>query len=908
MKRAVGELERLAYERQLRDLKHPPTYLDDDGVEHRYRFSWKTGNRVVRFFEHYLRFHKGEWANRPFKLQKWQKFIIRTAFGWLRQDGSRRFRTLFEEIARKNGKALALDTPIPTPAGWAQMGDLRVGDWVFDETGRMCTVTAAMQVQHDRPCFRVRFSDGTSIVADEAHEWFVESRKTGLPRTGLGPKSTWRERHIRTTRQLADSLHVSGAKVEWNHRVPLAGPLALPVADLPLDPYVLGLWLGDGTSAHGTITQGVQDFAPIRSAVEAAGYRTSDRSTQGTFGILGIHHILRGLCLLGRKHIPKIYQRASSGQRFALLQGLMDTDGYASAAGQCEFTTVSEVLRDDFLELARGLGFKPTLKTARATIGGRDVGEKYRLQFWSYGDRPVFRLRRKADRLRTAPASKTRAARRQIIGVEPVPSVPVRCIEVNSPSHLYLAGEGMIPTHNSEMAAGLALYMMAGDNEEGADVYSTATKKDQAKLVWNVAAKMVRKSPELARFVRVSTNSITCERISSSYQPLGADSKTQDGLNPHCNIVDELHAHKTRALWDVLDSGMGARRQPMTVAITTAGRYNPESIGYQQHEYARQVLKREVVDETFFAFITCPDETDLQGEAQFTDQALQKANPNWGVSAKLNYLRGQARKATLQRGFLPEYQAKHINVWSREAKRWLQMDRWALCEPAPLPGVDQRALAAARELALKGRPCSGGLDLSTKLDLTSLVLEFPGQGEEVTLVCRFWLPEAQVANNVERNLRHYESWQREGWLTVTPGEVVDYAFVRKEIKELAALYNIKEIGFDPHKATQLVTELREQDGIEMVDVRQGFLSLGSPSDDVEAKVVLKAVRHMNNPILRWCASNCIVSRDAAGNIKPDKATSQGKIDGIVAWVMARARNGVNVQRTSVYETRGFRQL
>jgi phage terminase large subunit-like protein len=562
--RAIGKLERLAYERQLRDLKKPPSYLDDDGVEHQYRFSWKTGNRVVQFFESYLRFHKGEWAGQKFKLQKWQRFVIRTAFGWLRQDGTRRFRTLFEEIARKNGK--------------------------------------------------------------------------------------------------------------------------------------------------------------------------------------------------------------------------------------------------------------------------------------------------------------------------------------------------------SEKAAGLALYMLAGDNEAGAEVYSSATKKDQAKLVWNVAAKMVRKSPELARFLSVSTNSIVCDRLGSTYQPLGADSKTQDGLNPHGNVVDELHAHKTRDLWDVLDSGMGARRQPMTIAITTAGRYNPESIGYQQHDYASQVLKAEIPDETFFAFIACPDEEDLKGAEKFSDVALQKANPNWGVSAKLSYLRGQARKAQMQRGFLPEYESKHINVWSREAKRWLQMDRWALCEPEPQLGVDQRALAAARELELKGKLCRGGLDLSTKLDLTSLVLEFPTEGDEVTLVCRFWLPEARVADAAAKGQRHYESWQREGWLTVTEGDVVDYAFVRKEIKELAAMYDLKEIGFDPHKAQQLVTELRSQDGIEMVEVRQGFLTMGSPSDDLEAKVVQKVVRHMNNPILRWCASNCIVSRDAAGNIKPDKATSQGKIDGITAWVMARGRNMVNVDKRSVYEDRGFRQL
>jgi phage terminase large subunit-like protein len=444
---------------------------------------------------------------------------------------------------------------------------------------------------------------------------------------------------------------------------------------------------------------------------------------------------------------------------------------------------------------------------------------------------------------------------------------------------------------------------VAADGEQGAEVYSSATKKEQARIVWDTAAAMVKKSPALARFVRTFKTGIVVERTGSSFKPLGSDADTTDGLNPHGNIVDELHAHKTRALWDVLASAMAAREQPMTIAITTAGHYDPTTIGWEIHDYAVKVLEQQFPDETLFAFIACADE----GDDPFSDTALQKANPNWGISAKPDYLRNQALDAQRKPGFLPEYEAKHINIWSQQAKRWLPMDRWQLSDPQPPAGVDVRALAVEREKQLVGLTCRAGLDLSSKLDLSALVLEFQ-QGDAVELVCRFWLPDAEVKRQSERGRRHYEGWAREGWITVTPGDVVDYAFIRKEINELSKLYKVAEIGFDPYGATQLVTELREADGIPMVEIRQNYLGMSAGSKDVEAKVVAQQVRHMNNPVLRWCAANCIVTTDHAGNIHPDKANSQGKIDGVVAWIMARARNSLSVAKTSVYEERGFRQL
>jgi phage terminase large subunit-like protein len=466
----------------------------------------------------------------------------------------------------------------------------------------------------------------------------------------------------------------------------------------------------------------------------------------------------------------------------------------------------------------------------------------------------------------------------------------------------------------SQIAAGLALYLVVADNEPGAEVYSSATKKDQARIVWQAAAEMVKASPELRRWARVLRNNISVERMGSKFEPLGADADTLDGLNPHGNIVDELHAHKNRDLWDVLDTAMGARRQPMTIAITTAGSYEPETIGWQQHDYACKVLEGTVEDDGFHAAIFAADEPPEDDHGfYFTEAAWGQANPNFGVSVKPEYLKGQAEKAQKQPSFFNTFLRLHLNVWTRTVKRWLSVDDWAACEPPTPPGADARALAIEREALLAGKMCFGGLDLSSKLDLSAFVLSFPDPLEpkkSADFICRFWLPRGTVKREAEKGNTYWEVWERQGWLTVTPGNVIDYDFIAAELKALKERFDIREIGFDPWNATQLSTQLMG-DGFTMVEARQGFKTLSEPSKIFEAMIVEKKARHMNNPILRFCVANAAKTEDAAGNIKPDKAESKGKIDGVVSLVMGLSRMILlQVDQKSPYEEegQGFRQL
>jgi deoxycytidine triphosphate deaminase len=373
-------------------------------------------------------------------------------------------------VARLEGKALALDTPVPTPGGWRTMGDLEPGDVVFDESGAPTTIVDATPPMIGRPCREVTFSDGTRVVADAAHQWVTvdkNGRRDGRARTT-----------IRTTDEIARTLRVNG---EMNHHVPLAEPVQYPTRlDLPIEPYTLGAWLGDGTTTAAAITSVDEEileqisgegypvrrlaYAPHLYSIGATG-RTRDAAT-GRYERNGtLSSRLRDLGMREGKYVPRPYLEAGVGQRLALLQGLMDTDGFVDdVAGRCEFTSINEGLADAVVELAASLGFRPIKSEGRATLNGVDHGPKYRIKFTP--DRPVFRLGRKLARQKASDARFHRF--RAIDVVREVASVPVRCIQVASPRGVFLVSRSFIPTHNSSLGRlGLLIHSTAGYVDPG---------------------------------------------------------------------------------------------------------------------------------------------------------------------------------------------------------------------------------------------------------------------------------------------------------------------------------------------------------------------------------------------------------------------------------------------------------
>lgn len=370
------------------------------------------------------------------------------------------------------GKALAIDTPIPTPAGWSIMGRLGVGDLVFDDEGVPCRVVMGTDVMVDNLCFRVTFSDGEMIVADSDHLWVTMTekervkaykrtdeyrarRRESRPRRGTGKRpyvaALNRAREydlldpptgtVRTTQEILETLTVRGRN---NHSVTLAGALQMPDSDLPIEPYLLGTWLGDGGTRDGVMS--IHEAAIAQNLRACGAVLSAWNSDPNIYQVEGLRPALNKIGLLGKKRIPDLYLRASIKQRIALLQGLMDTDGWAGGNGQCEFTSTSKRLAHGMRELLVSLGIKATICTGRATLNGKDCGTKYRIKF--VAPFPVFRLARKAARQKTDGFRPT-TTNRYIVSVEPVDSVPVRCIAVDSPNRMYLAGQGMVPTHNT---------------------------------------------------------------------------------------------------------------------------------------------------------------------------------------------------------------------------------------------------------------------------------------------------------------------------------------------------------------------------------------------------------------------------------------------------------------------------
>jgi deoxycytidine triphosphate deaminase len=386
-------------------------------------------------------------------------------------------------VARVEGKALATDTPIPTPSGWTTMGELQPGDWVFDHLGLPAPVIAVSDVLTDRLCYELKLSDGTAVVADADHQWFVRTKQD---RAGRKPG------RILTTRAIAATLRVGR---EWNHNIPQSEPLRLPRVDLPIDPYVLGAWLGDGTSTSATITSADTEILDeiaaaghaVRKNAAPLAYRIGgvggDRrvAATGRFGAdASLNSTLRREGLLGHKRIPPQYQRASVEQRQALLEGLMDTDGYCDKWGRCEFMTVRRSLADQVMELVAGLGFKPVLAEKRAMLNGRDCGPKYDVTFTPH--RPVFRLRRKLARQKSTDRGFFKMGR-AVVGARVVKSAPVRCIQVGTADGIFLATRAFVPTHNSSLGRlGLLIHSTAGFVDAGFDGHITLELANVASL------------------------------------------------------------------------------------------------------------------------------------------------------------------------------------------------------------------------------------------------------------------------------------------------------------------------------------------------------------------------------------------------------------------------------------------
>ena len=445
-----------------------------------------------------------------------------------------------------------------------------------------------------------------------------------------------------------------------------------------------------------------------------------------------------------------------------------------------------------------------------------------------------------------------------------------------------------IPRKNgkSTLCAAIGLYMLFSDDERGSEVYSAAGDRAQAGIVFEIAKRMIITNAELTKRSKVFRNSITNESKGNFYQAISSDSKTKHGFNANCIIFDELHTQPNRDLWDTLLTSTGSRRQPLSIAITTAG-YDRQSICYEVYDYAKKIKDEIIEDSSFYSSIY---EADLDDD--ITDEEVwKKANPNYGISLRKEYMKRESQRAVDVPSYQNTFKRLMLNIWTDSQTAWIGAKEWELCQG----DIDLKEL--------KNKECWAGLDLASTRDISALVLLFK-EDEKFIVIPYFFIPEDNAKKRSERDKVDYITWQNQNHLTFTNGDVADYNFIKEKIMELGNEFRIQSICYDRWNASQLVIDLTNE-GVPMEPFGQGFQSMAAPSKQLESLILSKQILHNGNPVLKWMISNTVMEEDAAGNIKPSKKKSSEKIDGVVSLIMSLGSYMTEGDVSSVYNERGL---
>jgi phage terminase large subunit-like protein len=450
----------------------------------------------------------------------------------------------------------------------------------------------------------------------------------------------------------------------------------------------------------------------------------------------------------------------------------------------------------------------------------------------------------------------------------------------------------------STQIAATGIYGLGFDGENGAEIYSVATKEDQAKITFDEGQRMTKKSENLGGLAQINKKSTYIEATESYWKPLGKDSKTQDGLNPHMVLVDEFHAHPDRSMLDVMDSAVGARSQPLLLIITTAG-FNVQSACYLERDYAIKVLEGTIEDDSYFAIIYTLDRDETTGEL-FDDwtnpKVWIKANPNLGVSLYEKDMKRMCRKAQNDPLTVNNFLTKRLNIWTTQVTKFFNIEKWNMCTDAV--SLDE----------LSGKPCYLGVDLNSKIDIGAILCVFPWIDGRVVLYPKFYCPRDGAEERSRKDRVPYLAWAEQGYLELTEGSRTDYEYIKSDICKLWSMFDVIKMGFDQWNFEYLYQRLISDgmDSSKVIEYPQTIKNMSEPTKELSALVVDEKLIHNGNPVLRWMASNTAVYRDPNDNVRPVKEKSSEKIDGIIAAIIAMGIMLIEPEKKeSVYEIRGL---
>lgn len=793
-------------------------------------------------------------------------------------------------MARKNGKGLALDTPIPTPLGWRTIADITAGDSVYGSDGLPTVVVGTSGVNTGLRCWRLTFSDGSEIIADEEHQWTTkhynrpwEGVKAGRPRV-----------EVVTTPQISQSIHVNrpDGKIAYNHKLKIAPPLSSTPVELPIDPYLLGAWLGDGKSSAAMIASGDEDVNHMMEQIAESTWKPHAKRARTCWAVYvpgGFLVALRKLGVLSNKHIPQIYLDAGTEQRWALLQGLMDTDGSSSstcAVTQCHFAVCSKRLSCDTWRLLRSLGIKTRVTEKPERFRGQTIGTVYNLIFNASSDQPVFRLPRKQENLPSHLKGRCRTL--SIVSCEEVDSVPTKCLSVDATDKLYLAGLGCVPTHNTALIAAIALAHLVGPEQIiNGEIYSAANEREQAAIVFKMAAQFVRAEPELLEVLKIvdSTKTIVCFGNGSVYRAISAEAGSKHGFNPSVVIYDELAQAKSRALYDVLDTAMGARKEPLFLVISTQSN-DPQHILSQ--------LIDDGLNEDDPTTVTHLYQVPMEVEDIYDEAVWKLANPALDDFRSLEDMRAFADRAKRMPSFEAPFRNLYLNQRTDATSPLIPRSEWSACRH----DVPQIAHGKRGSLLIRGERVYLGLDLSSTTDLTALVAVSADDGDRVA--AWFWKPGDLLKDHEKRDHKPYPLWERQEFLEAPPGRAIDYGFVVRRIGEIANEFSVVALAFDRWRIEQILQKFSEAgiaayvegkdtaitSGLRLIPHGQGFKDMAPAIDALETSILKREFKHDGHPVLTDNFANATVITDPAGNRKLNKSATRFRIDGAIATTMA----------------------
>lgn len=682
------------------------------------------------------------------------------------------------------------------------MGEIKVGDKILGRDGKVTTVNFVTPIKYNHDCYKVTFEDGETVIADKEHNWFVNRKGKEIVTT--------------TEKMLVDYVRNYKNSKRYTYRVPMNQPIELPERDLPIEPYLFGMQLANLSLKE-----------------------------------------LESIDLKGKS----IYLRASKEQRLSLLQGYMDNAGYINKNGQCHFINKESNLTNYLCELLSSLGIKYTVTNVTTKHKTPQIDQF--INFYTSKELPCFRDENKFDKLKDFLGE--RMLYKSIVEITKVDSVPVRCITVDNPEHLYLFGKHFTVTHNTALAAALCLYFLIADGEDGAEVDLAANSKEQAKLAFEFCSAFSKQIDPKSKYLTPFRDSILMDANHSKLKVFAADDSKLDGFNASFGLVDEYHSAKTSKVRDVIKSSMGMRQNPHLCTITTAG-FDKTLPCYKLRTTAIEILNGLKKDDSMFIAIY-----SLDGDDDWTiENYWKKANPNLGITVQPKFLKEQVTSAINTPSEEVGVKTKNFNIWCDSSAVWIP---------------ERYIIKASKKINLfdfKDEICYIGVDLSATSDLTAVSYLIPKDGKFYAKVF-YYLPQSCLSDNANREL--YKNWKNQGLLTITQGNVTDYDYITKDMLKYRDYLTITSVGYDKWNATQWAIDATDE-GLPLEEYSQTIGNFNQPTKELERLILSGKLIIDNNEITRWCFSNVALKEDYNDNCKPVKTSKLKKIDGVIAIIQS----------------------